>query len=130
MTENEKTTLLTTLTGETDATVINYALLRAKEAILRKAFPFLSILPSELPAKYETTQIEIAEYLILKRGAGGETERVENGITQRFESGGIPASMLRHILPRCKTLRTVEAEESDNADDQETTESEGDDAGT
>jgi len=104
MTEQEKETLLAELTDETSETVIRYALKRAQEAILRKAFPFLSLLPDELPAKYENTQIEIAEYLILKRGAAGETERIENGITQRFESGGIPASMLRHIIPRVKTL--------------------------
>ena len=122
MTEIEKEQLLAELTEETSGAVIRYALNRAQEAILRKAFPFLSLLPTELPAKYEQTQIEIAEYLLLKRGAGGETERIENGITQRFESGGIPASMLRHIVPRVKTLGSETAPNSG--------ETEADDAGT
>ena len=74
MNDNEKKELLKMLTEETNDAIISYALSKAQETILKKAFPFLSSLPAELPTRYENTQIEIAEYLILKRGAGGETE--------------------------------------------------------
>lgn len=111
MTDSEKKTLLTKQTQETDADVLDYALRLAKEAVLRKAFPFLSELPSAVPARFESTQVQIAEYLILKQGAGGEKERTENGIKQVFESGGIPESMLAHIVPKCKTVRSEAAYE-------------------
>lgn len=111
MTDSEKMERLTALTEETDAAVLDYALRLAKEAVLRKAFPFLSELPSAVPARFESTQVQIAEYLILKQGAGGEKERTENGIKQVFESGGIPESMLAHIVPKCKTVRSEAAYE-------------------
>ena len=111
MTDAEKIEFLAHVTDETDASVLDYALRLAKEAVLRKAFPFLSELPSAVPARFESTQVQIAEYLILKQGAGGEKERTENGIRQVFESGGIPESMLAHIVPKCKTVRSEAAYE-------------------
>ena len=111
MTDGEKMARLTALTEETNDAVLDYALRLAKEAVLRKAFPFLSELPPAVPARYESTQLQIAEYLILKQGAGGEKERTENGIRQVFESGGIPESMLAHIVPKCKTVRSEAAYE-------------------
>lgn len=104
MTEAGKRTLLTKLTDEADADVLDYALRIAREEILRTAFPFLSTLPETLPVRYESTQLQIAEYLILKQGASGEKERTENGIRQVFESGGIPESLMRNIVPKMKTL--------------------------
>ena len=104
MTDSEKINVLSMLTEETDDVALGYALRLAQEAVLRKAFPFLSELPPDVPAKFESTQLQIAEYLILKQGAGGEKERTENGIKQVFESGGIPESMLAHIVPKGKTL--------------------------
>lgn len=104
MTDSEKKLVLTALTQETEDAVLCYALRLAQEAVLRKAFPFLSDLPTAVPARFESTQLQIAEYLILKQGAVGEKERTENGIRQVFESGGIPESMLAHIVPKGKTL--------------------------
>lgn len=124
MTEAEKRTLLTKLTEETDADVLDYALLIAKDEILKKAFPFLSTLPDTLPAKYESTQLQIAEYLVLKQGASGEKERTENGIKQVFESGGIPESLMRNVVPKMKSLGNAapETEQEDTEDGQEQTE--------
>lgn len=52
-----------------------------------------------LPAEYELLQCEIAAYLINKRGAEGETSHTENGISRSYESGDVPESMLKSIIP-------------------------------
>ena len=52
-----------------------------------------------LPAEYELLQCEIAAYLINKRGAEGETSHSENGINRSYESGDVPESMLKSIIP-------------------------------
>ena len=106
MTEIEKEQLLAELTEETSGAVIRYALKRAKEAIFNKAFPFFSSadLPPEVPEQYESKQIEIAKFLLLKQGAEGETAHSENGVSRSYEGADIPESMLRDVVPRIKTL--------------------------
>jgi hypothetical protein len=43
--------------------------------------------------------VEIAAYLLNKRGAEGQTSHSENGISRGYESGSIPESMLSDVLP-------------------------------
>ena len=45
------------------------------------------------------TQVEIAVYLMNKRGAEGESAHSENGVSRTYENGDVPASMLRGIVP-------------------------------
>lgn len=104
MTDAEKIEYLTAVTDETRASVLQRALEDAKDAILNKAFPFLSTRPSAFPAVYESKQLTIAKYLLLKQGAEGETAHSENGVSRTYESADIPESMLRDIVPRMKTL--------------------------
>lgn len=104
MTENQKVELLHALTGEDENKVIEFSLRFAKSAILKKAFPFLSTRPADLPDEYEPDQIEIAKYLIFKQGGEGAVAQTENGISTTYESAGIPESMLAHIVPRLKTI--------------------------
>lgn len=58
-----------------------------------------------VPQKYATTQVEIAHFLLLKRGAEGQTSHNENGINRSYESGDVPPSLLSRILPVCGVLR-------------------------
>ena len=71
----------------------------AKAAILRKAYPFDPQI-TELPSYYETIQVDIAVYLYEKQGTGGELSRTENGVSVKYESGGIPLSLLRGVIPQ------------------------------
>lgn len=77
----------------------------AAAAVLNCAFPF-GCSDAELKAqtlqRYQPDLITIAFHLISKQGADGEIAHSENGITRRYESAGIPASMLARITPYCK----------------------------
>ena len=53
----------------------------------------------EVPERYHMTQVEIAAYLLNKRGAEGETAHSENGISRSYEDGDVPPTLLRDIVP-------------------------------
>ena len=95
---DEMMAMFQTLTGEKDDIISAYYLTSAKQAVLNKAFPFNPDI-EEVPAKYTQKTLEIAIYLYNKQGAEGETTHKENGIDRTYESAGVPASMLREIIP-------------------------------
>lgn len=98
MTDKEKRTMLEAITGETEEAVLSTYLTLAAGVVLRKAFPFGDGTET-VPAKYDTVQIEIAAYMLNKRGAEGESAHSENGVTRYYEDGDIPPTLLRRILP-------------------------------
>ncbi len=100
MTDPEKIVILRKmLEDETEDEEVLLAYLRsAGDRILEKAYPFRSDV-TEVPAKYAYTQIEIACYLLNKRGAEGETYHGENGINRSYENASVPASMLAGVIP-------------------------------
>lgn len=98
MTDAEKQAMLTTITGETSTSVLATYLTLAEGTVLRKAFPY-GTGEEEMPEKYDRTQVEIAAYMLQKRGAEGETAHSENGVTRYYSDGDIPAALLRRIMP-------------------------------
>lgn len=103
MDELEKIAMAKVLSGETDELTVSAYLKIAGSKICRKAFPFApSIL--DVPKQYEYLQVEIAVYLLNKRGAEGETAHSENGISRTYEDGDIPPTLLRQIVPVCGVL--------------------------
>lgn len=103
MTEAEKISMVKAMTGEADeATVLAYLNI-AGSKICRKAYPFAET-EMNVPPKYEYTQVEIAVYLLNKRGAEGETSHSENGISRTYENADIPASLMREIVPMASTI--------------------------
>jgi hypothetical protein len=98
MTDTEKLTILQSMTGETDQTVLSTYLALAKGVVVSKAYPF-GTGTEEVPAQYHTTQVEIAAYMLGKRGAEGETAHSENGVSRSYEDGDIPPTLLRRITP-------------------------------
>ena len=103
MTESQKLERLKLLSGETDESVLSTFLDLAGERILRRAYPFRSDIRC-VPIKYHSTQVDIALYLLNKRGAEGETSHSENGISRSYESATVPDSMLKHITPHASVL--------------------------
>ena len=84
-----------------DSTLLSY-LKQAKAAILYRMNQYLTDEEYEaldVPKRYEQKQIQIAAYLVNKRGAEGQTQHIENGIHRNYESADIPPSMLREITP-------------------------------
>lgn len=100
MTDPEKIVILRgMIENETEDDEILLAYLRlAGNRILEKAYPFRSDVTG-VPDKYAFTQIEIAAYLLDKRGAEGETYHSENGINRSYENASVPASMLAGVIP-------------------------------
>ena len=103
MTDAEKIAMLTTITGETDNDALTSYLFLAGQIILRKAYPYGDG-SEEMPSKYDGLQIEIAAFLLNKRGAEGEVQHSENGVSRIYENGDIPANLLRRIIPEVKVL--------------------------
>ena len=99
MTQVEKVKLLQAMVGTSDSEEVLLAYLNiAGRKILDRAFPYDSEV-TEVPARYDFLQCEIAAYLLNKRGAEGQTAHSENGISRTYESADVPASLLNAITP-------------------------------
>lgn len=103
MEDSEKLIELRVITDtDDDDSVLLSFLNHAGAAILGRMYPYMTDDEYEnrkIPKRYEQKQIEIAAYLLNKRGADGETQHIENGIHRNYETADIPPSMLRGITP-------------------------------
>lgn len=104
MIDLEKQTMLQHMTGETDYDVLSTYLALAKGVVMAKAFPF-GTGGEEFPAQYDTVHVEIAAYLLNKRGAEGEIVHLENGVSRHYEDGDIPPTLLRRITPKAGLMK-------------------------
>lgn len=102
MTDTEKLTMLKVMTGEKDESVLSTYLSIAGNKVLKRAYPFDSTV-TVVPDRYAYNQVEIAAYLVNKRGAEGETAHSENGISRSYGDGDVPPTLLREIVP-CASL--------------------------
>lgn len=103
MTDNEKIILLQTMTDETDQTVLTAYLTFAKQVVFENAFPYGDY-PEQVPTQYDAVHVEIAAYMINKRGGEGETSHTENGVKRGWENASIPASLIHRITPIAKPM--------------------------
>lgn len=100
----EKVAMVKNLSGETDEGTVSYYLGIAGNKICRKAYPF-DPTAIEVPEQYAYTQVEIAVYLISRRGNEGVLSHSENGYSDTFASGDVPSDMLAGVIPMCGTFR-------------------------
>ena len=98
MTDTEKKTMLENMTGESDSDILVTYLTMAEEIVINRRFPYGDGTET-MPEKYGSTQVEIAAFLLNKRGAEGESSHTENGITRKYDDGDIPPGLLRRITP-------------------------------
>lgn len=103
MTEAEKILRVMGLSGETNEATVRAYLNIAGSKICHKAYPFAET-EMNVPPKYAHTQVEIAVYLLNKRGAEGQTAHSENGISRTYENADIPASLLREVVPMASVI--------------------------
>ena len=99
MTDAEKLAVLKKMldTGDTTSDEIANAYLAAAEkAVINIAFPFGDG-TEDMPEKYDYEQIEIALYMLNKRGAEGENLHIEAGTHRSFETADIPVSLRSRI---------------------------------
>lgn len=97
MTTDMKLKMLKSMTDEEDKDVLSTYLSLAEKVVLQKAYPYENV--SKVPMKYDAVHVEIAAYMINKRGAEGEVSHSENGVSRTYEDGDIPPSLLRAITP-------------------------------
>lgn len=104
MTQEEKLTALKSMVGNSDPDeVLSTYLDFAGSKILAKAYPYQNDV-TEVPVQYAHLQVEIAAYMLNKRGAEGQTSHTENGISRSYENGDIPSSMLKAVIPYCGVI--------------------------
>ena len=103
MGETEKLEMLKSLSGETDESVLLAYLNIAGRRVIQRAYPYRMDVET-VPNKYSVNQVEIACYLLNKRGAEGEISHSENGISRSYENADIPESMLKQIIPFCEVV--------------------------
>lgn len=99
MTDGEKLATLRKMLDEGDTVsddTANTYLAAAEKAVTNLAFPYGNG-TEVMPEKYEYEQIEIAAYMLNKRGAEGETAHTEGGTSRTFETGDIPISLRARI---------------------------------
>ena len=104
MTEVEKLSLLRVMVGQpvdsenwSDDVLISYLKI-AGEKIINRAYPYDDTI-TEVPRRYGALQCEIAAYLLNKRGAEGETNHSENGISRTYENADVPESLMSNVTP-------------------------------
>ena len=109
MTEVEKLSLLRVMVGQpntdenwTDNVLISYLKI-AGEKIINRAYPYDDTV-TEVPRRYGVLQCEIAQYLLNKRGAEGQTGHSENGVNRTYESADVPESLMREVIPHVEVL--------------------------
>ena len=105
MTDSEKVTLLNSLVDESDETVLSAFLQMAAKTVINYAFPYGDGTET-VPKKYDHVQIEIAQFMLNKRGAEGESAHTENGVSRTYAGGGIPLTILRQIVPVAQVLKS------------------------
>lgn len=100
MTDAEKLNILMTMLDDDVSTnVANTFLKAAEQAVINLAFPYGDG-TEVMPEKYDQVQIEIAAYLISKRGAEGEVSHSEGGVSRTYESADIPLALRTRITPK------------------------------
>ena len=103
MTEVEKLSLLRVMVGQpnegdwSDDVLTSYLAI-AGQKIINRAYPYDDSV-TEVPRRYSYLQCDIANYLLNKRGAEGQTAHGENGVSRSYESADVPESMLSEIVP-------------------------------
>ena len=99
MTDAEKLTILKTMLDSgntiTDDTANAY-LAAAAKAVINICYPYGNGTET-MPEKYDYEQIEIALYMLNKRGAEGELLHIEAGTHRSFEVADIPTSLRSRI---------------------------------
>lgn len=104
MTDLEKQGMLTVITGEQDTLTLSTYLSLAAAKVLSRAYPYDPSVET-VPDNYATVQVEIAAYMLNKRGAEGQTSHSENGVSRSYEDGDIPQSLLRQITPMVSVIK-------------------------
>lgn len=113
MTEADKLKMVKAMTGEQNDEVLSTYLAIAGNKVLKRLCPF-GTTTTAVPDRYALNQVEIACFLLNKRGAEGQTSHSENGISRSYEDGDVPPSLLREIMPCASVISSTEVTADEN----------------
>lgn len=99
--------LLRMMDGEdVDRGILDVYLEIAGQKILNRMYPYKEDYEGlEVPDRYATIQLNIAVYMLNKRGAEGEIQHIENGIHRNYGSSDIPDALLKDVYPYAQAIR-------------------------
>lgn len=101
-TQNEMLAMLAVMTDlsvDSDEAVLALYSEIAEDLIMRRLYPFGAPEGATLPSSLEVKALEVAAYMILKRGAEGQTAHKENGVDRTYDARYVPDDMLREVIP-------------------------------
>lgn len=110
MTQEKKLEMLQKMLGddEIDQDILEAFLELAKQKILNRMYQFPEFYEGyeemEVPDRYSGVQLNIAVYMLNKRGAEGEIQHIENGIHRNYGSSDVPDALLKDVAPFCKPI--------------------------
>lgn len=102
-----KVTLLRSMLDSDDddpTDVLEAYLELAGQKILNRLYQFAEQKGRDVPDAYAMNQVEIAAFLMNKRGAEGEIQHIENGIHRNYGSPDVPDQMMKDITPFCSVI--------------------------
>lgn len=107
MTREEQIVMLNILNDKVETEGVLSAFLDlAGEAIINRVYPYADDEEElEVPKKYHRKQVEIAAYLMTRRGAEGQKQHSENGVDIAYDSGAVPDDMLSDIVPKVGVIK-------------------------
>ena len=108
MTKEKKIELLGLLMENeyVDPAVLELYLYLAAQKILNKMYPYKENYDGlDVPDRYTSVQLKVAQYMLNKRGAEGQIQHIENGIHRNYGSADIPDGMLAEIVTYCQAIR-------------------------
>ena len=92
--------------GKEEPTILSAYLRLAAGKILNRMYPFRTNYDGlRVPDRYTHIQLEIATYLMNKRGAEGEIQHIENGVHRNYGDADVPESMMKDIIPYAQAMR-------------------------
>ena len=106
MTNEEKINSLSVLISPDTANddLLSELIVLSEGIVLNKRYPFGAPDGAIVPKQYEHIQLQIALELFSKRGAEGQIEHDENGISRKYEAADVSPSLLRKITPICGSV--------------------------
>lgn len=108
MTNQEKIVFLRKMMDgdETDDGILEVYLELAAQKILNRMYPYKEDYTGlTVPDRYVMIQLNIAVYMLNKRGAEGEIQHIENGIHRNYGSSDVPDGMLKDVAPFAQAIR-------------------------
>ena len=99
--------LLRMMDGEdVDRGILDVYLEIAGQKILNRMYPYKEDYSDlAVPDRYAMIQLNIAVYMLNKRGAEGEIQHIENGIHRNYGSSDIPDALLKDVYPYAQAIR-------------------------